>query len=899
MGVVHSSKYKTSESHLKRVPTAEHEKLLSRFGETERQMLFNLFEDLAHRSMITSKHGHHHEDAIDKATFLRVFKLPGMLGERLFAAFNQSKTGAIDFTEFIDGLSITVHGSPDDKIGFLFRMYDLNGNGFVSKTEMSTMLNCFSAPSRCRMSAAEIEESDAESGSDASHLELVHSEMQRHVQELIDNAFVGVERSPLKGNDGLMLSLESFRAFIERNPEVLDILDQTFSLRASENDILFGSDAGDVMSEGGLSATPSTSNLALPTSQSNGLFRTRSSRLAQETDPNITHKNHDDPRSNRWILFLKVPNTLTKSSSVPKKLNLSGDKHLFLDEIVTPDSVKQKLQRQRSMNLSKPIDLSCNSCGLHFKLGFCYTCGRATNTSDCSTCGKIFLGSIRFCPSCGNSVVPKASPSIQPMSSPPNESDSSYSTVMSSENPMPSPGGESSATDTSVMNGLLKPPFSVHDMHSLPPSRNISNESLYGASKSVSEPVSPTNRSSASLSRRPFSHVQDSVHHTPHHVFMKGYLFKMGRRFQHVATRYYILRDNFLYAFKKYDDIKAQHITWLEGCFVDAVNHENVHKNKKMKYGVELSFGPGQPGRVYYAANKKERDLWVECIRVASNRFDIKDFYKIGKQIGVGKFSSVCECTHIKSSKKYAVKIIDRKLLDDREREALRTEIAVLKLVSHPYIVQIRNVYETKSTIYIVMNLVKGGDLFDRIVKRTTFPENTTRQVIWKLLEVVRYLHDRGIVHRDLKPENIMIEDMDHDDHVIVGDFGLSKFNAPEEVMALPCGTLAYVAPEVLCGQGYGKEVDLWSVGIIMYVLLRGGLPFDHRDKRRIIELTMRGELNFNTHHWKHVGDDAKSLIRGLLDVKPESRLTVEQAERHSFFREIHLSEDDIPHFAD
>ena len=156
-----------------------------------------------------------------------------------------------------------------------------------------------------------------------------------------------------------------------------------------------------------------------------------------------------------------------------------------------------------------------------------------------------------------------------------------------------------------------------------------------------------------------------------------------------------------------------------------------------MKYGIEILMSQEQDHkRVFYAPSQDSQSRWLAAIRKGARQFALEDYYTIGKELGIGKFSSVCACTHKATGKQYAVKIIDKSGVDDEEREALRTEIAVLQLVHHPNIIHLKNVFETKKNIYIVTGLVEGGDLFDRIVKRRRFDEKVAKSIIRKILMV-------------------------------------------------------------------------------------------------------------------------------------------------------------------
>jgi serine/threonine protein kinase len=251
------------------------------------------------------------------------------------------------------------------------------------------------------------------------------------------------------------------------------------------------------------------------------------------------------------------------------------------------------------------------------------------------------------------------------------------------------------------------------------------------------------------------------------------------------------------------------------------------------------------------------------------------------------RFSTVYQCRHLATNEMLAVKVIEKSSLDDQESDAMHNEIAILKLVNHPNITRLREMFETRTHLYIVMRLVRGGDLFNRIKARKCFKEAVTREVIWSLFSAVKYLHARGIVHRDIKPENILCLDADDDSKIIISDFGLSKFATPKELMKVACGTLCYVAPEVLKCSGYGFSVDIWSIGVIMYLLLRGRLPFDGKTKDEIIDRTLTAPLDFSHAHWSTVSDEAKELLRMLLTKDPALRCSEATARAHPWFEPV------------
>ena len=181
--------------------------------------------------------------------------------------------------------------------------------------------------------------------------------------------------------------------------------------------------------------------------------------------------------------------------------------------------------------------------------------------------------------------------------------------------------------------------------------------------------------------------------------------------------------------------------------------------------------------------------------------------------------------------------MIEKDTLDEQESEFLGTELAIIKVIEHPYVTQVIDVYEDIKKIFIVMEIIEGGELFEYVVQKLVLPEAEAALIAYQMLSTVAYMHEAGVVHRDLKPENILIDVDKSHGHVRgirITDFGLSKMMSPTSKYKEMCGTLAYVAPEVLAQEGYNKEVDVWSAGVILYLLLSGTLPFDSDSKSEI-----------------------------------------------------------------
>jgi len=261
---------------------------------------------------------------------------------------------------------------------------------------------------------------------------------------------------------------------------------------------------------------------------------------------------------------------------------------------------------------------------------------------------------------------------------------------------------------------------------------------------------------------------------------------------------------------------------------------------------------------------------------------NVRDTYDFGEELGRGAFAVVRYATHKKSKRKYAVKIIDKKNLGESHAVSLKREIEIMQQVAHPNIIKLRQVFENeKKYVYLVMELVTGGELFDRIVDKSQYGEKDAALLTKKMVDALKYLHERKIAHRDLKPENILLANQMSDTDVKLADFGLSRMIDESTMMKTACGTPTYVAPEVLKATGYGPEVDMWSIGVITYILLCGFPPFYGDTIPEMFEQIMSGTFDYPEEYWETISDHAKDFINKLLKVNPSERMTAVAALEH------------------
>ncbi|XP_038581392.1 serine/threonine-protein kinase DCLK2 [Micropterus salmoides] len=264
---------------------------------------------------------------------------------------------------------------------------------------------------------------------------------------------------------------------------------------------------------------------------------------------------------------------------------------------------------------------------------------------------------------------------------------------------------------------------------------------------------------------------------------------------------------------------------------------------------------------------------------------DVERCYDIGRVVGDGNFAVVRECRRRHNGQTLAVKIVERSKLIGREH-MMQNELSLLGSLCHPRIVRLFAHHHTRTHSYLVMELVSGGDLFEAISERGKFSEAEAGLMVSDVSEALNYIHCKSIVHRDLKPENLLIEYVAAGIcRLKLGDFGLAMV-VTEPVFTI-CGTPTYVAPEILHETGYGVSVDVWALGVILYVLLCGFPPFRSRDRdqEELFQLIKQGQLNFLSPYWDPISEEARGLVRALIQPDPTVRLTAEQTLLHPWVK--------------
>ncbi|KAM0951963.1 putative protein kinase CAMK-CDPK family [Dioscorea sansibarensis] len=261
---------------------------------------------------------------------------------------------------------------------------------------------------------------------------------------------------------------------------------------------------------------------------------------------------------------------------------------------------------------------------------------------------------------------------------------------------------------------------------------------------------------------------------------------------------------------------------------------------------------------------------------------NLKDIYSLGRKLGQGQFGTTYLCIEKTTGKEYACKsIAKRKLTTEEDVEDVRREIQIMHHLSgHPNVISIKGAYEDAVAVHVVMELCAGGELFDRIIQRGHYTERKAAELARVIVSVVEACHSLGVMHRDLKPENFLFVNQDEEAPLKTIDFGLSIFFRPGEIFNDVVGSPYYVAPEVL-RKRYGPEADVWSAGVIIYILLSGVPPFWAETEQGIFEEVLNGSLDFESDPWPSISESAKDLVRRMLIRDPKRRLTAHEVLCH------------------
>ena len=367
-------------------------------------------------------------------------------------------------------------------------------------------------------------------------------------------------------------------------------------------------------------------------------------------------------------------------------------------------------------------------------------------------------------------------------------------------------------------------------------------------------------------------------------VQYEGYVYKFSQSQKKMKKTYFRLIGKDLYYYKKKEEEKHRGMHNLSGVFIK--KGEDLEFEGKKYMSIIILY---KNEKSYYFDNEEDFKIWFDKLNLAVQNKSLFDKYEVKQKLGKGKFGLVKAGINKETKKPVAIKIMAKKNMDKSDMELAKVEIDILKISQHPNIIKLYDVFENENYIYIIMENCSGGDLLSYFeYHEYELPEPKVCEIIHKLSMAVYYLHSYGIVHRDLKPENILMTDLSATADIRLLDFGLSKIIGNDEKCTEPYGTLSFVAPEVLQGKPYDKSVDLWSIGIITFLLLCGYLPFDDKhSEREIARQTIQDPVPYDNKIWSKISPEAKTFVDGLLQKKPEKRYTIKEVLEHPWIKKM------------
>eukprot|EP00127_Corallochytrium_limacisporum_P003036 Clim_evm83s144 gene=Clim_evmTU83s144 len=734
------------------------------FDELELKWIKTVFKDLAKRS--PSK-------TMDKETFLQYMHLPGMLGERLFAVFDTKKDGVIHMTEFIAGLAVITKGSSEEKIEFIYEMFNLAGDEGVSKEELSTALNSVAQSTWSVMGVVRGKRRgsqnllDIDDDHDASPENLREAQrIREHVDSLVDHAFESCDL-----NNSGKLEPEQFKMFLRQNPNIIDLIfeDENFKKHLDEME---------------------------RNRQVGGL------RLARQSQTGRI-----DVDMAGW-LYRPTRNAIKYPSGFEPRLYVLVDNYLYYFSV---SSEKQTAPLEQLLERQPDGNLFIGGCYVSYYRGRIPKPNRVVKSLN----KKFGRGSngrlheiIREDGTAINSQIKQGVTSL---------SISGLSLDSDLEGSDRDSLNEGSGTDTprGTMTGV---------MYDTPPGTPGA-----GDSDRDSPPGSDGGGDGGGVSSRSMPSA--------------------GQLAAKVGNLTFSTADDPICTRHEGQDLYGISIKWPKYEYVIYSDDHDIAKG-------------------FYVALRK-----AAKVRDVEHFFDID--YKA--ELGSGGFATVYVCTSKANGKPYACKVIPKAGMLEEERQGIMAEIAVLRVTRHPHIVGFKGIFDTPKKYFLIMELCRGGELYDRIAKQA-YKEPEAATLFAQMAEAIDYLHGLGIVHRDLKPSNILFSD---DGMLKLADFGFSKFAAPTDTMEGPAGTILYYAPEVCNGESYTRAVDIWSLGVILYCMVTGIYPFRGKTDPEIMHNITKGDYNRTSKRYVPLTEEVKDLIDKMLQVEPSKRLPLKEVAKH------------------
>jgi len=398
------------------------------------------------------------------------------------------------------------------------------------------------------------------------------------------------------------------------------------------------------------------------------------------------------------------------------------------------------------------------------------------------------------------------------------------------------------------------------------------------------KPIKENSKTDGEIPQMSLNSDENQTQNDNNKVAYENYIYKKsdGNR---LKKYYLVLIDKDIYYYKSEQKKEVLGMHNLSGCFFKENNPEKI--NDKIYYCFTIIFPKKE--RKYYVGSQEIYDNFVNSLKNSFGYLNFFDYYEMLDNLGEGIFGSVKLGVEKKTNQRVAIKIIKKSKAKESDIELVRNEIDIMKLCYHPNVVHLLDHFENGEYIFIVMEYIKGGCLTDYLKKNEfDFSEKRAAEIIYQLAKGLKYLHKYGIIHRDLKPDNIMLTEASDKGNVKIMDFGLSKILGKKEKSTDGFGTLTFVSPEVLVRKPYNKEVDIWSLGVILYLMLSGELPFDDPDdnEQNIAKAIVYQDVKFPSEKFGKRSKAVIDLIQRCLTKDPKARIKVDEIIKSDWIKE-------------
>lgn len=361
------------------------------------------------------------------------------------------------------------------------------------------------------------------------------------------------------------------------------------------------------------------------------------------------------------------------------------------------------------------------------------------------------------------------------------------------------------------------------------------------------------------------------------YIEKEGFLPKKGNIFQnsplfpsHKLSRYVVIRGSNLQCFRRSEDPVPEWELPLHHAHV-------VGRPEKCEIDIQV----WDTVEEFQPENMQQYHEWYSALKEASEK-SIKDYYAFVRNLGEGHFGMVLLAKDRRTREKFAVKVIKKHHTEVRSMTLIQRELSILRMVNHPNIVRLYDLFDTEDKLYFVLEYMEGGALYQVLARdETHFSEERASQIIKDILQGLVYLHSKGIVHRDVKPENILTTSTKWPFQSKLADFGLSNFMGNSEALVSKVGTPYFCAREVVTNESYDTKADMWSLGVVAFEMLSGRKPFEGAHTKSVLYAILDGRWGFNGQEWVGISEDAKNFISQLICIDVSRRMSAEEALQH------------------